>query len=63
METFVLRVWRAADDLPGVDVAAALHGTVEHVATGRAEAFCVEDELVEFVRARLRDDGDGQADR
>jgi hypothetical protein len=53
METFVLRVWRPADD-PSSCREEMLHGTIEHVATGEAGAFRVEDELVEFVRAQLR---------
>ena len=52
METFVVRVWTPEAESVEACPACSLHGTVEHVSTGSATAFSVEDELVDFLRAR-----------
>ncbi|MGH7563342.1 MAG: hypothetical protein ACREK5_02835 [Gemmatimonadota bacterium] len=53
METFVVRVWRAADqDLnPPEERLVPLRGFVEHVPSGAVVPFRGSDELVRFLRA------------
>ncbi len=52
METFVVRVWRAADPEPegSTPWAAQLRGLVEHVGTGTAARFGGGEELLRFLR-------------
>lgn len=52
METFVVRVWRAADQEPGNPDAwtAHFHGLVEHVGTGTTARFGGGEELLTFLR-------------
>lgn len=52
METFVVRVWRPEAEPVEACTGSSLHGTVEHVSTGSATAFSVEDELVDFLRVQ-----------
>lgn len=61
METYVVRVWRAADDGPGFPEAspAQLRGLVEHVGTGTTARFGGGEELLRFLRRppQLRETG------
>jgi hypothetical protein len=52
METFVVRVWRAADEGLGSapKSAAQLHGLVEHVGSGTTTRFVGDEELLRFLR-------------
>jgi len=50
--TFVVRVWMPAD--APADPAEPLHGTVEHVPSGRQAVFDSEGALLTFVRNALR---------
>ena len=51
METFVVRVWHAADPEPGIpDSRKPLRGFVEHVGTGAATRFGGGAELLRFLR-------------
>jgi hypothetical protein len=53
METFVVRVWRPADDSGGVDeIATELRGTILHPASGSEEAFTSGADLLRRLQAR-----------
>ena len=52
METFVVRVWTPEAEPVDAARVGPLHGTVEHVSTGSATAFSVENELVDFLHAQ-----------
>jgi hypothetical protein len=57
METFVLRVWtpsQAEAELEGGAGQRGLHGFLEHVTSGRRDAFHTSAELVALVEAALR---------
>jgi hypothetical protein len=54
VETFVVRVWTPEAEPVDAARVGPLHGTVEHVSTGSATAFFVEDELVDFLRAQAQ---------
>ena len=55
METFVVRVWRAAGE-PMIPETARmqLRGLVEHVGTGTTARFGGGEELLQFLRRPLR---------
>ena len=63
METFVVRIWKPAGaESAGTD-ADALHGEVQHVSSADSGLFRGDDELVRFIRARLRTDDPAQIER
>jgi hypothetical protein len=51
METFVVRLWTPARGLADEISAKAVHGTLEHVPTGRKVTFHSDKELVERMLA------------
>lgn len=53
METFVVRIWQPADDVP----ATGLHGTVEYVRSATSRPFSGSDELLQIIESEL--DGSG----
>jgi hypothetical protein len=48
VNTFVVRVWTASEQPLELDC--HLHGTVEHVGSGRSLPFADEGELLAFLR-------------
>jgi hypothetical protein len=59
MQTFVVRIWKPAEDEPFGPP--ALRGVVEQAGSGGQQAFSGEDELLELLRAGLaheQEDGD-----
>jgi hypothetical protein len=58
METFVIRIWQAADSDGGTAPKRnVLRGIVEHVPSGRSARFRSGEELLSLVAARLASPG------
>lgn len=51
METFVVRVWRPADD--DLETTRCLRGTVDCVRTGASDSFRRDEELLGVLSAQL----------
>jgi hypothetical protein len=51
METFVVRIWRPADD--EMETARCLRGTVDCVRTGTSDSFRRDEELLGLLRVQL----------
>jgi hypothetical protein len=51
METFVVRIWRSADD--EMETTRCLRGTVDCVRTGASDSFRRDEELLGLLRVQL----------